>query len=334
MTAESPRRFDRRDFLALGLGAFVVASLPFAARRGARIRRPGLARRTIPVMGTIAELAVLDPDPRGAQAALDAAVDELRRVEAAFTRFHDTSDIGRANLGAAREAVAVSPATAYVVAEALRWAAGTAGAYDPAIGGAVSLWDVTNRHEPPPARQVSRFAGRQLFHTVEVGRSRRGPVLRYHDADARLDLGGIAKGYGVDRAVEVLRRHGITQALVDVGGDLYALGTAPGGDPWEIGIRDPDDADALIGTLRVSDAAVATSGTYLQYFRYHGRRYHHLIDPVTGAPRLTPEESLTIRADRCMEADVAATALFGMSRDEAGALLRRLASGAEVARIA
>ncbi len=334
MTADSPRRFDRREFIALGLGAFVVASLPLAARRGARIRRPGLARRTIPVMGTIAELAVLDPDPRGAQAALDAAVAELRRVEAAFTRFDDRSDIGRANLGAAREAVAVSPATAYVVAEALRWAAGTSGSYDPAIGGAIALWDVTHRHEPPPERQVSRFAARRLYHTVEVGRGKGGPVLRYHDPDARLDLGGIAKGYGVDRAVEVLRQHGITQALVDVGGDLYALGTAPGGDPWEIGIRNPDDSEGLIGTLKVADAAVATSGTYLQYFRYRGRRYHHLIDPVTGSPRQTPEESLTIRADRCMEADVAATALFGLSRPEAGALLGRLAPGAEVARIA
>lgn len=334
MTAPSPRRFDRREFLALGLGAFVVASLPLAARRAGRARHTGLARRTVPVMGTIAELAVLEPDSRRAQAALDAAVAELRRVEALCTRFDDRSDIGRANRGATRDAVPVSPATAFVVAEALRWATGTAGAYDPAIGGAVALWDVGNRHEPPPERAVERFAGRQLYHTVEVGRRGGEPVLRYHDADTRVDLGGIAKGYGVDRAVEVLRRHGIAQALVDVGGDLYALGSAPGGAPWEIGIRDPHNSEGLLGTLEAADVAVATSGTYLQYFRFRGRRYHHLIDPGTGAPRVTPEESLTIRAPRCLQADVAATALFGLSRDRAAALLGRLAPGADVVRIA
>lgn len=334
MTPDPSRRFDRREFLALGLGAFVVASLPLAARRGAPGSRDRLVRRTVPVMGTLAELAVLAPDARGAQAALDAAFEELRRVEAVFTRFDDRSEIGRANLGAAHDGVPVSAETAYVVAEALRWAAGTGGAYDPAIGGAVSLWDVANRREPPPERQVGRFAGRRLFHAVEVGRGRRGAVLRYHDPDARLDLGGIAKGYGVDRAVAALRRFGVSRALVDVGGDLYALGTAPDGAPWRIGIRDPGDLGALIGTLDVADAAVATSGTYLQYFRHRGRRYHHLIDPLTGAPRLTSEETLTIRAERCIDADAAATALFGTSPGRAGGLLARLAPGAEVARIA
>jgi thiamine biosynthesis lipoprotein len=86
--------------------------------------------------------------------------------------------------------------------------------------------------------------------------------------------------------------------------------------------------------MELANAAVATSGTYLQYFRHRGRRYHHLLDPATGAPRLTAEESLTIRAPRCMEADVAATALFGLPAGRAGALLGRVAPGAEVVRIA
>src|SRR6185503_4616820 len=102
------------------------------------------------------------------------------------------------------------------------------------------------------------------------------PVLLYRDADAQLDLGSIAKGYGVDRATTALRAHGIHSAIVEAGGDLYALGTAPDGDPWRVGIQDPNDDRALIGIVDVADAAVATSGTYRQYFRYRGRRYHHL----------------------------------------------------------
>ena len=323
--ADAPRGPDRRQFVAFGLGLFVVGAVPLAARR-----RPQLVRRSLPVMGTIAELAVAHADPRYAHAAIDAALAVLQHVERTMTRFTATSDVGRANRGAATAPVPVAPATARVVAEALAWADATDGWYDPAIGGAVALWDVTHRHEPPPADAVERLAGRALHRAVEVGAQRGEAVLRFHDPDASVDLGAIAKGYGVDRAVDALRRWGIGHALVNVGGDLHALGTAPSGDPWRIGIQDPDDGRRLLTTLDVADAAVATSGTYLQFFRHRGRRYHHLLDPLTGAPRATAVRSLTVRADSCMHADVAATALFGMPAAAAARVLARRAPGAEV----
>ena len=319
-------RIGRREFLALGGGAFVVAAVPLAARR-----RDPVVRRTVPVMGTVAALAVVHRDPRRAHAALDAAVSELRRVERTMTRFTATSDVGRANALAAARAVPVGAETALVAAAALRWADLTLGAYDPAVGGAVALWDVTRRHAPPPEERVQRLAGRRLHRAVEVGESGGSPVLVYHDADASLDLGSIAKGYAVDRAAAALRDAGIASALVEVGGDLYALGAAPDGEPWRIGIQDPDDSRALAGTLDVADAAVATSGTYQQFFRYRGERFHHLLDPATAAPRRTSVRSLTIVADNCMHADVAATALYGLAPAEAARVLR--ASGAPGARV-
>lgn len=317
----------RREFLAFGAGAFVVAALPFAQRRSR------VVRRTLPVMGTIAELAVVHRNERHAHAAIDAAMAELYHVERTMTRFTSTSDVGRANGGAARGPVRVSPETSFVVAEALRWADATSGAFDPAIGEAVELWDVTHRHEPPPDRDVARLGARGLFRQVEVATRQGAPLLLYHDADVHLDLGAIAKGYGVDRAVDALRRWGITQAMVDVGGDLYALGGGPEGDPWRVGIQDPDDADGIIGAVEVADQAIATSGTYVQFFRYRGRRYHHLLDPVTAAPRTTAVRSLTIRADSCMHADVAATALFGMPAGQAARVLAHCAPGGRIERI-
>jgi thiamine biosynthesis lipoprotein len=318
---------SRREFVAFGLGAFAVAALPLVERR-----RGHVVRRTMPVMGTIATFAVVHRDVHAAHAAIDAAMKELLLVERTMTRFTTTSDIGQANLAAARGPVAVGRETAYVVSEALRWADATDGAYDPAIGGCVALWDVTHRHEPPPPERVARLAGRTLYRTVEVDTHRAVPVVLYRDDDAQLDLGSIAKGYGVDRAVAALREHGVTSAIVEAGGDLYALGTAPGGDPWRVGIQDPNDDRALVGTVDVADAAVATSGTYRQFFRYRGRRYHHLVDPVTGAPRATPVQSLTIMADRCTHADVAATALFGMPPDRAAHVLTRCAPGGSIVR--
>lgn len=323
-----PRELGRREFVGLGLGAFVVAAIPLARRRPV-----GVVRRTMPVMGTIAQFAVVHRDPRQAHAAIDAAMAELLWVERTMTRFTDTSDIGRANLFAARDGIVVTPETAFVTSEALRWAGALDGRYDPAAGQVVKLWDVKHRHEPPPTDQVTELAGRHFHRAVEVGMSRGSSVLRYFDDDARLDLGSIAKGYGVDRAVTALRRHGIEKALVVAGGDLYALGTAPDGDAWSIGIQSPVDEREIAGTLRLADRAVATSGTYRQFFRYRGHKYHHIMDPATAQPRVTAMQSLTVIADSVMHADACTTALFGMRADEISSALARHLPGAQLARI-
>lgn len=319
----SRSRIDRRKFLALGAGAFAVALVPFAAGR----RR--LVRRTIPVMGTIAEVAVVHDDTALAQAAIDAAFAELRRVDAGMTRYSEASDIGRLNLGGARGPVAISKDTADVIAEALRWASSTDGRFDPCIGKATDLWDVNRRHEPPPEGAVRRFAGRHLYRALDVDTWRGSPVARFTDEDIMVDLGGIAKGYAVDRAVLALRERGIDRAFVNAGGDLYAMGASEDGDPWQVGIQLPSDPSRVERTIAVSDRAVATSGDYLQCFRCGGRRYHHILDPVSGEPWRTDGKSLTIVADRCLDADAAATAFFGASDPAAG--LRGLDPSARVA---
>ena len=316
----------RREFVGFGLGAFVAAAIPLAARRPT-----GVVRRAMPVMGTIAQFAVVHRDAGFAHAAIDAAAAELMWVERTMTRFTDTSDIGRANRLAARDGVFVTTETALVTAAALDWADALDGRYDPAVGTVCALWDVRNRHEPPADDRVAELAGRRFYQTVEVGTSKGGHAIRFHGEGARLDLGSAAKGYAVDRAVDALRRRGIEKALVVAGGDLYALGTAPDGEPWEIGIQSPNDERALAGRLHLADRAVATSGTYRQFFRYRGHRYHHLMDPVTARPRETPMQSLTVVADSVMHADVATTALFGLDEATIVATLASRLPNAELA---
>jgi FAD:protein FMN transferase len=321
-----PRTPGRREFLALGAGAFVVAALPFVGRR-----TPFLVRRSIPSMGTMAELGVVHGDRAWAHRAMDAAVAELRRVEAAMTRFRPDSEVGRVNLKAGAEGVAVSAETARVVAEALRWAEATEGKFDPSIGRAVALWNVGNRDTPPDPGQVRALARRGFYRHVDVARWRDGWAIRLGNRDAALDLGGIAKGYGVDRATATLREWGVTRGLVNVGGDLYALGTSPEGGAWRVGIRDPDHPDRLRGTLDVEDAAVATSGDYQEYFDHEGIRYHHLLDPTTAAPLRNGSRSITVIAKDCLTADAAATAIFGLGVARGGKLLRQVAPEAHLA---
>jgi thiamine biosynthesis lipoprotein len=313
---------SRRSFVALGAGLFAAALLPRGARRG-------LVRRELPVMGTIADISVVAPDEHEAQAAIDAAFEELLRVERTMSRFLAASDVGRVN-AARGDAVHVAPETSFVLAEAIGWAEATGGAFDPCLGRAVELWDVGRRTEPPPPAAARRLAGRRLYRTLDLATWRGAPAARLGDPDAALDLGGIAKGYAVDRAAAALRARGIRDALVNVGGDLVALGRSEDGDPWRIGVRAPDDPRRLSATLLLSDEAVATSGDYEQFFEHAGRRYHHLLDPGTGAPRVTGRHSLTVVAPTCLAADAAATALFGMDGDAAAVVLARRAPGARI----
>lgn len=307
----------RREALTVGIGVF-VAAVPFARRP-----RLTLVRRHVLVMGTVAEVAVAHREPAAAQAAIDEAIETLRYVERTMTKFDTLSDVGRANLHAATMPVAITDDTATVIEEGLWWAEQSGGAFDPCLGRASALWDVSHRHEPPPDTDVTRLANRRLFRALEVTSLAGRSLVRFHEADLAIDLGGVAKGYGVDRAAAVLRQRGVEHALVGAGGDLYALGRSPDGEPWRVGIRSPDDPDGLVGTIEVENAGIATSGDYVQFFRYGGRRYHHLLDPATGAPRLTAEHTVTVRADTCMTADAGATAVFGMSRAAAGLLLAR-----------
>ncbi len=317
----------RRKFLALGVGTFVVGTVVPRGLFGSKRR---LVRRAVPVMGTIAEVGIVSSDVARAEAAIDAALEELFKVNRTMSRFTTLSDVGRANLAAHQGPVVVGPETARVVGEALRWSEGVAGRWDPGIGKVCALWDVKHRTVPPPAEAVERLAGRKFYRAIEVERRAGKPILYYHSADVGIDLGGIAKGWAVDRAIDAIRARGFRDAIVNAGGDLYAMGHSERGDAWEIGIQDPRSPGRIARTFPLSDGAVATSGDYIQYFEYEGRRYHHIMDPLTGAPRLTPVHSVTIAAPSCMTADVACGTIYGLGRDQAAPILARLAGDARL----
>jgi thiamine biosynthesis lipoprotein len=189
---------------------------------------------------------------------------------------------------------------------------------------------VAHRHEPPAAERVRRLEGRLFHRLIQLGRERGAPAAFLVSNDVQLDLGGIACGHAVDLAVASLRRWGIRDALVNVSGDIFALGHGPNGGPWRIGVRSPTDPDAVIAEVELSDRAIATSGDYEQYFMYRGTRYHHLMDPERASPRRSPVHTVTVVADRCGDVDAASTAVFGMDRDAARRLLEARSPGAYV----
>lgn len=325
----SASRYTRRQLLAMAGGAFVVGITPAAFRR--RI----LVRRSIPVMGTVASVLVAHERRDAAEAAIDIGFDRLRWVDRMMTRFNATSDVGRVNRYASDRAIAVHPATAGVVAQALRWAERTGGEFDPALGRVMEVWDPAHRTRPPSAAAYARLSGRSLYRAVTLDRWRGGDVVRLDSSDLALDLGGIGKGYAVDLAVGAMVEAGITDLVVDAGGDLRALGRAADGDRWRVGVRSPSDPDRLVAELELAPGgeAIATSGDYVQGFVHRGHRYHHIMDPARAAPRHAVTHSLTIRSDTCLEADVLATAGFGRSAADVAALVGRAAHTARVAHV-
>jgi thiamine biosynthesis lipoprotein len=272
-------------------------------------------------MGSVAEIIVLHRNPLRAWLAARAAVAELGRVEKLMTRFTKVSDVGRVNHAGSGEPVAVSSFTAEVVREAIAWAEWSNGRFDPCIGKAVQLWDIGQRLIPPSARRVLHLAGRQFYRAVDVDTWNGQPIVLRRDSEVQIDLGGLAKGFAIDRAVRIVRGLGIQHGLVCVGGDLYALGASENGDPWRIGIRSPHNPSRLIGYVEASNRAVASSGDYFQYFEYRGRRYHHILNPATAEPLETAAHGITVTADSCMVADAAATTVYGLDWREAELVL-------------
>ena len=138
------------------------------------------------------------------------------------------------------------------------------------------------------------------------------------DDNTSLDLGGIAKGYASHKAVEILKDNGVTSALMSLGGNVRAVGSKPDGESWSVAVTDPDDNSKSIGTLKISDKAVVTSGGYQRYFEENGQTYHHIIDTKTGYPADSGLKSVTIVSDDDALADALSTALFVMGLEKSG----------------
>ena len=190
------------------------------------------------------------------------------------------------------------------------------GAFDLTLGRLKSLWEIEQEHPAVPDRQAvtDALAGTGPNALILDGRqlSKREPQLQ-------IDLGGIAKGYAVDRAIAVLKEHGVTSAAVNAGGDMYLLGQRPER-PWRIGIQHPRLKDAVLETVEVRDRAVVTSGDYERFFEQDGQRYHHIFDPQSGFPARGCQ-SVTVIADSVALGDALATALFVLGPQEGLRLL-------------
>lgn len=263
-----------------------------------------LFKRSLGVMGTDLEIKVIDADAEKAGKALDAAVAEIQRVEDMMTTWRD-SPLQRLNAKAGTGYFQVPEELALLIARSLAVAEATHGAFDPTFASVGKLWDF--KAEPPvlPSDSEIAIALKKVgYGKVQVDLEANKVAL---PAGTRLGLGGIAKGYGVDRAMAVLLKHGIKNAVVNAGGDLKALGTKFG-KPWRIAITHPRGGKEPVAVIPLSNICLVTSGDYERFFELDGKRYHHILDPRTGRPA-TGCISATVLAPDAAFADALATAM-------------------------
>jgi thiamine biosynthesis lipoprotein len=328
-TTSQSSRYSRRTALLLGgaaVGAATLGTIYHGARaigasppsRSQREQSPLTTVRRW-TMGAELELTL----PAAASAALAAGLVELRLVESALSAFDPRSELSRVNARAASAPQSLSPMLAEVLAASRRMHAASEGAFDPTVGPLLEAWGFRGERARPAPGLVREARERVGFDRLALD----DRSVSFRREGVALDLGGIAVGYGLDRAATALARRGVRAALLNAGGDVRALGAPPDAGSWRVGVKHPDRARELLAVVELAaDRALTTSGTYAKQLVVGGRRISHIFDPRTGD---SPGEvlSATVVASTALEADALATACVVLGGDEALALLGR--AGAE-----
>ena len=234
--------------------------------------------REAAIMGTRIAVEVWHEDAGRAEAAIDAVFAEMHRIDELMSHYKPESQLSRINRDAATAPVKVDAELAGLIARALEFSELSGGAFDITYASVGYLYDYRERRHPSEAQIQAALPAINWRHVVV---DREASTVHFLMPGVRIDLGGIAKGYAVDSAVQILRDHGIRNGTVTAGGDSRILGDRRGR-PWVVGIRHPDDPNRVIARIPLEDAAISTSGDYERYFDEGGVRYHHIIDPRTG----------------------------------------------------
>jgi len=273
-----------------------------------------LSRGVDGIMGTriYVELWAEDDEKARGEQAIDAVMDEMRHVDETMSVYKPTSEISKVNDQAAKGPVRISPELFKLLTTALEYSRITEGAFDITYASVGYMYDFRERKRPTEEQIRSALPAVNYRHVLLDSAA---GTVRFSQPGVRIDLGGIAKGWAVDRGIEILQQRGYTHALVNAGGDSRVIGDRFGR-PWVIGIRHPDHPEQVITRVPLVDSAFSTSGDYERYFDEDGKRYHHIIDPRTGHSA-SKVRSATVIAPTATRTDGLSKTAFVLGPDEA-----------------
>jgi thiamine biosynthesis lipoprotein len=266
-------------------------------------------------LGTVCRIRAAGGDPKNLDASLTRAEDRVEEIDRRLSAHRDDSDLARIAAAAGR-GTGTAPETVSVLRIALEVAQASGGAFDPTVAPLVRLWGIgTPRARIPADREIARARALLGWRSVRLipddGARGENRVLLPRPGMG-LDLGGVAKGYAADEVARILASRGVSSALIDLGGNLVTRGSRPDGQPWRLGIQDPERprGKALAVLDTAEGEALVTSGAYERSLTVRGHRYGHILDPGTGRPADGGTLSVTILGPESARADALSTALF------------------------
>ncbi|MEE9492266.1 MAG: FAD:protein FMN transferase, partial [Gammaproteobacteria bacterium] len=299
-----------RLFLSLPFLCLLAISLPVMA---------DWTNRQAAIMGTRITVEVFHPQKIFAEKAIDAVMDEMRRIDKSMSPFITDSLLSSINRSAATTDVKITPELFTLLQTAQHFSELTHGAFDISFASAGFLYDYRNRIRPDTDK-LSESVDTIDYHNIQLNETNHS--IHFSKTGVKIDLGGIAKGHAVDRSINILKKMGIKQALVTAGGDSRVLGDRQG-DAWKIGVRNPRDQNLVSVLIPLENTAISTSGDYERFFEEDGVRYHHILDPKTG-DSARELQSVTIIGPDATTTDALSTSVFVLGRKKGLALINRL----------
>ena len=266
------------------------------------------------LLDTLCTITIFDQSKQGL---LTETLDLCEKYESLFSRTIEGSDIWRIN-NSQGSPVVVERQTAELIQTGLEYGAFSGGLFDITIGRLSSLWDFNNQPAVPSPADLAAALNSVDYRQVLVA----GTSIQLNNAEAWLDLGGIAKGYIADQLAAFLKERGIESAVIDLGGNIVTIGVKPDGKLWHIGVEQPfSEHSKIIGSLAIGEASIVTSGIYERQFIENGELYHHILNPASGMPAESDVISATIVSESSAVGDALSTITILLGSEKAATLL-------------
>lgn len=272
------------------------------------------------IMGTRIYVELWTDNKAKADESIAAVLAEMRHIDDSMSTYKPTSEVSLVNAQAAAHPVKITPELSGLIRTALEYSRITDGAFDITYASVGFMYDY-RKHEKPTEQQIAQKLPAVNYRHVIL--DEKNQTVKFTQPGVRIDFGGIAKGYSVDRSIELLQKRGIEHALVTAGGDSRIIGDRFG-KPWVVGIRHPDNKDQVIARIPLVDAAISTSGDYERYFEEDGVRYHHIIDPHTGHSASKVRSATVISSIGATRTDGLSKTAFVLGAEKALEIFNRL----------
>jgi thiamine biosynthesis lipoprotein len=302
--------------------AIIVAVILIFIFTTGKYEKPEVMKNSY-ALGTIINLRAYG---NKAEKAIDEAIEKLNDIDDKMSAFKADSEISKINskAGTSLEEI-VSEDTYFVVKNATKYSEILDGTFDPTIRPLVKLWSIGTKEEIIPEQfQIEETLKLVNYKDVILNENKNSIMLKQNKQ--ALDVGGIAKGFAADEIRDIFYKHNVKSALIDLGGNIFALGSKEDGSPWRVGIQNPfKPRGEYVGILSVKNKSVVTSGNYEKYFMKDGQRFHHIIDPKTGYPSQSKIISATIISDNSIDGDGLSTGIYILGIDKAMKIMETIA---------